>query len=266
LKRKARRTRPCHIAEHCWATLLPPDQFSFPSGHTITAFSFAVAFSLFYPSLMPGLLFCAFSVALSRMILGMHFLSDVFVGAGLGAVLAWSSAMLVTRILMSRSEERRERNAPRVAAAALGPLPLPLRGERSACTPPDPLDCRVPASSDASAGTRDCLPFPTARLRSKASGIGLAAVPNSVESLKYWSTNPCRRNASDREAALPHAVERGGEGLHVRDLARHQKLERVDRTLIVREVDQSRSYTIFARASAAMLLRKSTSSSPVTFK
>ena len=100
LKRKARRTRPCHIAEHCWATLLPPDQFSFPSGHAITAFSFAVAFSLFYPSLMPGLLFCAFSVALSRMILGMHFLSDVVVGAGIGTVLAWSSAMIVTRLVI----------------------------------------------------------------------------------------------------------------------------------------------------------------------
>src|SRR3954447_17658135 len=32
-KRSARRKRPCAIAEHCWATLLPPDQFSFPSGH-----------------------------------------------------------------------------------------------------------------------------------------------------------------------------------------------------------------------------------------
>ncbi|MGH9792655.1 MAG: phosphatase PAP2 family protein [Candidatus Acidiferrales bacterium] len=38
LKRTARRARPCAIERHCWADLLPPDQFSFPSGHSITAF------------------------------------------------------------------------------------------------------------------------------------------------------------------------------------------------------------------------------------
>src|SRR5262245_44296515 len=35
LKRRIGRQRPCAIAIHCWHSLLPPDQFSFPSGHTI---------------------------------------------------------------------------------------------------------------------------------------------------------------------------------------------------------------------------------------
>lgn len=96
MKRKARRRRPCAIAEHCWANLLPPDQFSFPSGHSITAFSFAVGFGVYYPSLMPWLLFCAFSVAISRIVLGMHFLSDVVVGAGLGTILAYCSYAIVS--------------------------------------------------------------------------------------------------------------------------------------------------------------------------
>ncbi|HLK19257.1 MAG TPA: phosphatase PAP2 family protein, partial [Bryobacteraceae bacterium] len=39
LKRITGRRRPCQIERHCWATLLPPDQFSFPSGHTMTAFA-----------------------------------------------------------------------------------------------------------------------------------------------------------------------------------------------------------------------------------
>ena len=96
MKRKARRMRPCAIAEHCWARLLPPDQFSFPSGHSITAFSFAVSYGLFYPAFMPALLFCAFSVALSRIVLGMHFLSDVVVGSLLGTLLAYGGFLLVS--------------------------------------------------------------------------------------------------------------------------------------------------------------------------
>ena len=99
LKRKAKRQRPCAIAEHCWAKLLPPDQFSFPSGHSINAFAFAVSFSLYYPMWAVGLLFCAFSIALSRIILGMHFLSDIVVGAGLGTILAYSSTVLFDRLL-----------------------------------------------------------------------------------------------------------------------------------------------------------------------
>ncbi len=89
LKRLTGRRRPCHIEPHCWATLLPPDQFSFPSGHTMTAFAVAVPLSLFYPSLMIGLLFCALSIAMSRILLGMHFLSDVVAGALIGTGLGY---------------------------------------------------------------------------------------------------------------------------------------------------------------------------------
>ena len=89
LKRLAGRPRPCQIEPHCWATLLPPDQFSFPSGHTMTAFAVAIPLALFYPALTAGLLFCAFSVAISRILLGMHFLSDVIAGASIGAVIGY---------------------------------------------------------------------------------------------------------------------------------------------------------------------------------
>jgi len=94
LKRACNRKRPCALEPHCWATLLPPDQFSFPSGHTITAFSVAISLSVFYPAMMIGLLFCALSVALSRILLGMHFLSDVLAGAAIGAVLGYLAAAL----------------------------------------------------------------------------------------------------------------------------------------------------------------------------
>jgi undecaprenyl-diphosphatase len=94
LKKLSGRKRPCEIEPHCWATLLPPDQFSFPSGHTITAFSVAVALGSFYTFLLPPLLVCAFSIAVSRILLGMHFLSDVVVGALVGAGLGIASYAL----------------------------------------------------------------------------------------------------------------------------------------------------------------------------
>jgi len=87
LKKATGRRRPCALEPHCWATLLPPDRFSFPSGHTITAFAVAVSVSLFYPEMVIGLLFCALSVAASRILLGMHFLSDVLAGAAIGTAL-----------------------------------------------------------------------------------------------------------------------------------------------------------------------------------
>src|SRR5579884_673023 len=94
LKKLSGRKRPCEIEPHCWANLLPPDQFSFPSGHTITAFSVAVALGSFYTFLLPPLLFCALSIAISRILLGMHFLSDVAVAALLGVGLGLVSHAL----------------------------------------------------------------------------------------------------------------------------------------------------------------------------
>jgi undecaprenyl-diphosphatase len=95
VKKAAKRKRPGEYEPHCWADLLPPDQFSFPSGHTINAFAFAVAMSRFYPELAPVLLFCAVSVGASRIVLGMHFLSDVLAGACIGAFLGYVASALL---------------------------------------------------------------------------------------------------------------------------------------------------------------------------
>ena len=94
LKKSFGRKRPCALEPHCWATLLPPDQFSFPSGHTITAFAVAISLGAFYPAMRVELLFCAASVAGSRILLGMHFLSDVVAGGLLGAGLGYVSVLL----------------------------------------------------------------------------------------------------------------------------------------------------------------------------
>jgi undecaprenyl-diphosphatase len=88
LKKTSHRQRPCDIEPHCWSSVLPPDRYSFPSGHSITAFAVAISIGLFYPELMASLLTAAVLIAASRIILGMHFLSDVVVGSGIGIALA----------------------------------------------------------------------------------------------------------------------------------------------------------------------------------
>jgi undecaprenyl-diphosphatase len=99
LKRAIGRKRPCAMEPHCWANLLPPDQFSFPSGHTITAFAITLALSEFYPIMLPGLLFCAASVAASRILLGMHFLTDVLAGAAIGSAIGLGVADMALRLI-----------------------------------------------------------------------------------------------------------------------------------------------------------------------
>ncbi len=73
----------------------PLDRYSFPSGHTLHAVSFTVLITASYPEL--GLLCVPFAVlvAMSRVVLGLHYPSDVAVGAVLGAILAMASMFLM---------------------------------------------------------------------------------------------------------------------------------------------------------------------------
>jgi membrane-associated phospholipid phosphatase len=60
------------------------DYFSFPSGHTTTAFSVVVALSLMFPRFTPLFLTYGISMAYSRVAEFMHYPSDVMAGALLG--------------------------------------------------------------------------------------------------------------------------------------------------------------------------------------
>jgi undecaprenyl-diphosphatase len=91
LKHLSQRPRPCHLEPHCWSKVLPPDRFSFPSGHTMSAFSMALVVSYYYPGLEGPLFFLAISIGVSRIVLGMHFLSDVLAGIVLGISLGCAS-------------------------------------------------------------------------------------------------------------------------------------------------------------------------------
>jgi undecaprenyl-diphosphatase len=91
VKRIVRRVRPQDVEPHCWAHLATRDRFSFPSGHSTTAFAVAFSLGSFYPETMPLLLVMASNVAISRIVVGMHFLSDVIVGSAVGALLGYAA-------------------------------------------------------------------------------------------------------------------------------------------------------------------------------
>jgi undecaprenyl-diphosphatase len=95
VKKVCHRKRPCELAPHCWAALRPPDPFSFPSGHTISAFAIALSVGFFYPDMLAVLLLAATTIAVSRIVLGMHFVSDVVIGAMIGMGLACLSHRLI---------------------------------------------------------------------------------------------------------------------------------------------------------------------------
>jgi membrane-associated phospholipid phosphatase len=93
IKRLTGRARPIlYFNDHLYGFYFWQHQnnlWSFPSGHTTLAFTVATAFSLLYPRWW-GLFFClAFLVGISRIIITMHYLSDVMAGFYFGFIIAY---------------------------------------------------------------------------------------------------------------------------------------------------------------------------------
>jgi undecaprenyl-diphosphatase len=88
LKRTFVRKRPfiTHPGIDCAAA--PLDFYSFPSGHTLHAVSFTIQAVAHFSDLAWVLVPFTFLIAASRVVLGLHYPSDVLVGAVLGALLA----------------------------------------------------------------------------------------------------------------------------------------------------------------------------------
>ena len=94
LKGVTRRERPCNFAAEITALVPPLDRYSFPSGHTLHAASFSTVAIHYYPELAWVLVPFTALVASSRVILGLHYPSDVLVATGIGIGLGYAAILL----------------------------------------------------------------------------------------------------------------------------------------------------------------------------
>ena len=95
IKHATHRLRPCEETEGLLLTVAPLDRFSFPSGHTLHAVCFTVIACSAYSDLMWVLIPFTVLVAISRLVLGLHYLSDVLVGGMIGGSLGSVAVMVL---------------------------------------------------------------------------------------------------------------------------------------------------------------------------
>jgi len=95
LKRTFVRERP--FIRHAGISLAgaPLDRYSFPSGHTLHAVAFTWLAVAAFPVLGFVLLPLALAIAASRVVLGLHYPTDVLVGALLGAITGGTGAVFL---------------------------------------------------------------------------------------------------------------------------------------------------------------------------
>jgi undecaprenyl-diphosphatase len=99
LKAKTSRPRPYQVNQAITCNARPLDPFSFPSGHTLHAVAFTTIASVYYPQLSWLLIPLTLLIALSRMVLGLHYPSDVLAGIAIGAIVAGISLPLKSLVL-----------------------------------------------------------------------------------------------------------------------------------------------------------------------
>ena len=86
IKNAVNRIRPFLQIENLHTKKIGIDEYSFPSGHTTAAFTMGISIAIIFTHLTLICIIIASLVGISRMYLGVHFPSDVLVGAFIGTI------------------------------------------------------------------------------------------------------------------------------------------------------------------------------------
>lgn len=96
LKKLIKRDRPFVQISHANYAMQPSDKFSLPSGHTAAAFVMATLISYFYPGFSALAFIWASLIGTSRVMLGVHYPTDIIAGAVLGSCCSLFSIIYLT--------------------------------------------------------------------------------------------------------------------------------------------------------------------------
>lgn len=95
LKQHLVRERPYLTHHDIRVGCAPLDRYSFPSGHTLQAVLFTIVAVAWFPALAAVLIPLTVLIAMSRVVLGLHYPTDVLVGALIG----WGLAEMALRVV-----------------------------------------------------------------------------------------------------------------------------------------------------------------------
>lgn len=99
VKQLTGRPRPFESWQSLTCLMAAPDRFSFPSGHTMTAFAAWASLSSTLAELTLPYLLAAIVIGLSRIFLGLHYPTDVLVGALLGSTIGFATVLSTSGLL-----------------------------------------------------------------------------------------------------------------------------------------------------------------------
>lgn len=106
LKNIVARARPCWLEEHLMLIAIPND-YSFPSGHTMASFAAATVLWKMNHKVGTAAYILAILIAFSRLYLYVHFPSDVFAGAVIGFIIGIASVKLTDTVSRKINQKRK---------------------------------------------------------------------------------------------------------------------------------------------------------------
>jgi undecaprenyl-diphosphatase len=126
------RVRPCDALGWCTpVAVASPGGHSFPSGHAAGSFAFAAFLAVRAPKVRAPALVCAGLIAWSRCVLGVHYPSDVLVGAALGSIIGAAFAV--------RSMAMEKKLSKKPSESAAQDPPSQKSSEREGAAEADPM-------------------------------------------------------------------------------------------------------------------------------